>query len=103
MKHQPGFVCANFHASLDGERVLNYAQWETEEHCRTMLDNPENVGEPRPGGAGSRLLDRPAPGRARAGGTALPSLVRGGRGSMTRRPPPLTATGLARWWPESFA
>ncbi|MEU3825468.1 antibiotic biosynthesis monooxygenase [Streptomyces sp. SID486] len=41
MKHQPGFICANFHASLDGERVLNYAQWETEEHYRAMLANPE--------------------------------------------------------------
>ncbi|MEV7242870.1 antibiotic biosynthesis monooxygenase family protein [Streptomyces sp. NPDC093248] len=41
MKHQPGFVCANFHASLDGERVINYAQWETEEHYKAMLDNPE--------------------------------------------------------------
>ncbi|WP_330461208.1 antibiotic biosynthesis monooxygenase [Streptomyces sp. NBC_00820] len=41
MKHQPGFVCANFHASLDGERVLNYAQWETEEQYRAMLLNPE--------------------------------------------------------------
>ncbi len=40
-EHQPGFVCANFHASLDGERVINYAQWETEEHYRAMLDNPE--------------------------------------------------------------
>ncbi|MGW5366932.1 antibiotic biosynthesis monooxygenase family protein [Streptomyces sp. NPDC004011] len=41
MKHQPGFVCANFHASQDGERVINYAQWETEEHYRAMLANPE--------------------------------------------------------------
>ncbi|MEU6610966.1 antibiotic biosynthesis monooxygenase family protein [Streptomyces shenzhenensis] len=41
MKHQPGFVCANFHASQDGERVINYAQWESEEHYRTMLANPE--------------------------------------------------------------
>ncbi|MGV9530461.1 antibiotic biosynthesis monooxygenase family protein [Streptomyces cellulosae] len=41
MKHQPGFVCANFHASLDGERVINYAQWETEGHYRAMLDNSE--------------------------------------------------------------
>ncbi|MBV2356692.1 antibiotic biosynthesis monooxygenase [Streptomyces sp. J2-1] len=41
MKHQPGFICANFHASLDGERVINYAQWETEEHYRAMLGNPE--------------------------------------------------------------
>ncbi|MFD3583825.1 antibiotic biosynthesis monooxygenase family protein [Streptomyces sp. NPDC058683] len=41
MKHQPGFVCANFHASQDGERVVNYAQWESEEHYRAMLANPE--------------------------------------------------------------
>ncbi|MET8825526.1 antibiotic biosynthesis monooxygenase family protein [Streptomyces sp. NPDC004610] len=41
MKHQPGFVCANFHASQDGERVINYAQWESEEHYRAMLTNPE--------------------------------------------------------------
>ncbi|MEU6497256.1 antibiotic biosynthesis monooxygenase family protein [Streptomyces sp. NPDC046984] len=41
MRHQPGFVCANFHASIDGERVINYAQWETEEHYRAMLANPE--------------------------------------------------------------
>ncbi|WP_428985930.1 antibiotic biosynthesis monooxygenase family protein [Streptomyces pyxinicus] len=41
MKHQPGFVHANFHASLDGERVINYAQWETEEHYQAMLASPE--------------------------------------------------------------
>ncbi|WP_405573624.1 antibiotic biosynthesis monooxygenase [Streptomyces phaeochromogenes] len=40
MKHQPGFVCANFHASQDGERVINYAQWESEEHYRAMLADP---------------------------------------------------------------
>ncbi|KOV67531.1 antibiotic biosynthesis monooxygenase family protein [Streptomyces sp. MMG1121] len=41
MKHQPGFICANFHTSLDGRCVINYAQWETEEHYRSMLANPE--------------------------------------------------------------
>ncbi|MER7764537.1 antibiotic biosynthesis monooxygenase family protein [Streptomyces sp. NPDC097619] len=41
MKHRPGFICANFHASQDGERVINYAQWETEEHYRRMLADPE--------------------------------------------------------------
>ncbi|MER7920808.1 MULTISPECIES: antibiotic biosynthesis monooxygenase family protein [unclassified Streptomyces] len=40
MKHQPGFICANFHASEDGERVVNYAQWESEDHYRAMLANP---------------------------------------------------------------
>ncbi|MGW6009181.1 antibiotic biosynthesis monooxygenase family protein [Streptomyces sp. NPDC055210] len=41
MKHRPGFICANFHASQDGERVINYAQWESEEHYRAMLTDPE--------------------------------------------------------------
>ncbi|MEU9336984.1 antibiotic biosynthesis monooxygenase family protein [Streptomyces sp. NPDC048290] len=41
MKHRPGFLCANFHASQDGERVVNYAQWESEEHYRAMLADPE--------------------------------------------------------------
>ncbi|NNN37302.1 antibiotic biosynthesis monooxygenase [Streptomyces sp. S3(2020)] len=41
MKRQPGFICANFHVSQDGERVVNYAQWESEEHYRAMLANPE--------------------------------------------------------------
>ncbi|MGV9787324.1 antibiotic biosynthesis monooxygenase family protein [Streptomyces sp. NPDC003435] len=41
MKYQPGFICANFHASLDGQSVINYAQWETEEHYRAMLADPE--------------------------------------------------------------
>lgn len=27
----PGFVSANLHASLDGTRVINYAQWASEE------------------------------------------------------------------------
>ncbi|GAA5065116.1 antibiotic biosynthesis monooxygenase family protein [Streptomyces similanensis] len=41
MKQQPGFLHANFHVSHDGERVINYAQWETEEHYHAMLANPE--------------------------------------------------------------
>ncbi|MGG8408188.1 antibiotic biosynthesis monooxygenase family protein [Streptomyces sp. 12297] len=41
MKHQPGFICANFHVSQDGSRVVNYAQWESEEHYRALLANPE--------------------------------------------------------------
>ncbi|MDT0433242.1 MULTISPECIES: antibiotic biosynthesis monooxygenase [Streptomyces] len=41
MRHRPGFVCANFHASHDGERVINYAQWESEGHYRAMLADPE--------------------------------------------------------------
>ncbi|MYT24699.1 antibiotic biosynthesis monooxygenase [Streptomyces sp. SID7760] len=40
MKHQPGFICANFHASRDGQRVVNYAQWESEEHYWAMRADP---------------------------------------------------------------
>lgn len=37
MRHLPGFVAANFHASTDGTRVVNYAQWESEEAFHAML------------------------------------------------------------------
>lgn len=41
MRHVPGFVSANIHASLDGGRVVNYAQWRTVEDFQAMLANPE--------------------------------------------------------------
>lgn len=40
MRHRPGFVAANLHASLDGTHVVNYAQWESEEAFRAMLGDP---------------------------------------------------------------
>lgn len=40
MRHQPGFIAANIHASTDGTTVVNYAQWESAEAFHTMLDNP---------------------------------------------------------------
>ena len=33
----PGFVAASVHASLDGERVVNYVQWATREDLGAML------------------------------------------------------------------
>lgn len=41
MKHQPGFISANIHRSLDGVRVVNYAQWKSKEAFENMLQNPE--------------------------------------------------------------
>ncbi|MGW1792459.1 antibiotic biosynthesis monooxygenase family protein [Streptomyces tubercidicus] len=41
MKDRPGFISANIHASADGKRVVNYAQWESEAHFRAMLADPE--------------------------------------------------------------
>jgi Antibiotic biosynthesis monooxygenase len=30
-RHRPGFVSSTFHASGDGERVVNHAQWRRRE------------------------------------------------------------------------
>ncbi|MGW5570401.1 antibiotic biosynthesis monooxygenase family protein [Nocardia thailandica] len=40
IRHRPGFVAANIHAGLDGERVVNYAQWRTTEDFHAMLEHP---------------------------------------------------------------
>lgn len=41
MRHLDGFVSANIHASLDGTRVANYAQWRSMEAFQAMLGNPQ--------------------------------------------------------------
>ncbi|SDQ91171.1 antibiotic biosynthesis monooxygenase family protein [Actinopolyspora saharensis] len=40
MRHLPGFVSASVHASTDGTRVVNYAQWESTEAYEAMLTDP---------------------------------------------------------------
>ena len=40
IRHLPGFVSANIHASLDGTKVVNYAQWASQEAFTGMLSNP---------------------------------------------------------------
>ena len=40
IRHMPGFISANLHRSLDGTRVVNYAQWESQEAFRAMLRDP---------------------------------------------------------------
>lgn len=35
-----GFISANLHKSLDGKRVINYAQWESVDHFQNMLNDP---------------------------------------------------------------
>lgn len=37
MQHIPGFVSANLHVSRDRERIVNYAQWTSENHFDAML------------------------------------------------------------------
>ena len=41
MKHLPGFISANIHRSLDGKRVVNYAQWESKADLEAMQKNPK--------------------------------------------------------------
>lgn len=36
----PGLVSANFHRSLDGERVINYGQWEDKEAIYQLIQRP---------------------------------------------------------------
>jgi quinol monooxygenase YgiN len=40
MCHLPGIVSANIHRSLDGTKVVNYAQWESQEAFQAMLRDP---------------------------------------------------------------
>ncbi len=41
IRHLPGFISANIHASPDGTKVVNYAQWENAEAFNAMRQNPE--------------------------------------------------------------
>jgi quinol monooxygenase YgiN len=40
MRHVPGFISANIHRSLDGTKVVNYAQWRSAEHFQAMMRDP---------------------------------------------------------------
>ncbi|NEU71905.1 antibiotic biosynthesis monooxygenase [Hassallia byssoidea VB512170] len=41
VKHQPGFVSSSIHKSIDGVRVMNYAQWKTQEDYQAFINNSE--------------------------------------------------------------
>ncbi|MFH5797793.1 antibiotic biosynthesis monooxygenase family protein [Haladaptatus sp. CMAA 1911] len=41
MRHLPGFVSANIHRSRDGERVVNYAQWDSESNFESIFERPD--------------------------------------------------------------
>ena len=38
---QPGFISSNIHKSLDGEKVVTYAQWRSVEDFQAVFKNPE--------------------------------------------------------------
>ncbi len=48
MKNVSGFVSANIHKSLDGARVVNYAQWRSAEDFEAMAKNPEAQAHMKP-------------------------------------------------------
>ncbi|RMX03571.1 antibiotic biosynthesis monooxygenase [Corticibacter populi] len=37
IRHQPGFVSVSIHSSLDGKKVVNYAQWASKEHFEAFM------------------------------------------------------------------
>lgn len=39
VKHLPGFVSSSIHKSLDGVRVMNYAQWKSQEDYEAFINN----------------------------------------------------------------
>ncbi len=40
---RPGFISANLHRSLDGTRVVNYAQWRSRADFEAMLADPAAI------------------------------------------------------------
>jgi quinol monooxygenase YgiN len=48
MQHLPGFVSASIHKSLDGVRVVNYAQWRSRQDFEKMRNNPAAQKHMRP-------------------------------------------------------
>jgi heme-degrading monooxygenase HmoA len=47
IRHLPGFISANVHRSLDRTKVINYAQWESQEAFDAMRRNTEAAGHLR--------------------------------------------------------
>ncbi len=41
IRRQPGFVSVCVHGSLDGRKVVNYAQWASKEHFESFMKRPE--------------------------------------------------------------
>lgn len=40
-RSRPGFISANLHRSLDGTKVVNYAQWRSVQDFQAMLSDPK--------------------------------------------------------------
>ncbi len=42
VKHCPGFICATYHKSLDGTKVVNYAQWKSQADWQAFTKDPQS-------------------------------------------------------------
>jgi quinol monooxygenase YgiN len=47
VRHKPGFVSVNLLASKDGSRVVNYAQWRSQDDVSATMADPEVQGYAR--------------------------------------------------------
>lgn len=45
MRHQTGFISVSIHRSVDGTRVVNYAQWASKDDFERMMKSPEAQGQ----------------------------------------------------------
>jgi quinol monooxygenase YgiN len=41
MRHMPGFISASIHRSVDGSKVINYAQWSSRADFAALRDNAQ--------------------------------------------------------------
>ena len=41
MRHLPGFISASIHRSLDGTKVINYAQWRSQADFAALKNSPQ--------------------------------------------------------------
>jgi quinol monooxygenase YgiN len=41
MRHLPGFISASIHRSVDGTKVINYAQWRSRDDFAALRNNPQ--------------------------------------------------------------
>lgn len=41
MRHRPGFISVSILASVDGKRVVNYAQWRSQDDVKATMADPE--------------------------------------------------------------
>jgi heme-degrading monooxygenase HmoA len=48
MKNIEGFISASIHKSLDGKRVVNYAQWRSADDFQKMIEMPESQEHMKP-------------------------------------------------------